>query len=612
MTTFALDDKTPANAASAPRPDAGSGGSPVEQRHFAAAAHEFMVPESVLLGVSYQESLWDAHRGEHNTIGGYGPMGLTDLTASMAHGSALASLSSDASLHTLTEAAALTGAPADRVRADVRENIRAGAALLASYEKQLTGGTPSDPDEWFGAVARYSGSPNETAAGHFARHVFERMRTGVERTTADGQWVRLAAQPSLRANTGQLAMLHLKKTSSAGTECPPDMDCRLALATTTAYQVADRPTDGMEIKYIVIHDAESSYQNAIAAARAPGSKSAANYVMRAFDGAVTQTVADKNLALHANNFWFGMHSIGIEHEGFAARGATWYTQAQYQNTADLVRYLARKYGIPLDRQHILGHDNVPGPLDAYVAGMHWDPGPYWDWDRFMMLAGAKTERGKHGVGPVGTAVTIAPDFAHNEQTVKVCANDDPTGATTACTEASAPSNLLYVRTAPSASAPLAGDPYVHHDGSAGTKAISDWSSTVCAGQQFVVADREGDWTGIWYGGRKVWFDNPKGRNTIPAEHVKIVRPAGGSGASVFGMVYPDASEYPSDLEPGVAPPLNRYTLPTGQAYVATQPPVHPDDFISADDRYVRGAGEVYTIQYNHRVALVRATEISVS
>src|SRR2546429_5698423 len=48
------------------------------QADFAAAAQRYGVPASVLLGVSYLESRWDAHQGEPSTDGGYGPMNLTD------------------------------------------------------------------------------------------------------------------------------------------------------------------------------------------------------------------------------------------------------------------------------------------------------------------------------------------------------------------------------------------------------------------------------------------------------------------------------------------------------------------------------------------------------
>src|SRR5687768_8394455 len=51
------------------------------QRAFSAAAEEFQVPESVLLGVSYLESRWDAHAGRPSNDAGFGPMHLTDAAA---------------------------------------------------------------------------------------------------------------------------------------------------------------------------------------------------------------------------------------------------------------------------------------------------------------------------------------------------------------------------------------------------------------------------------------------------------------------------------------------------------------------------------------------------
>ncbi|MCX5316435.1 N-acetylmuramoyl-L-alanine amidase [Streptomyces sp. NBC_00154] len=143
---------------------------------------------------------------------------------------------------------------------------------------------------------------------------------------------------------------------------------------------------------------------------------AAHYVMRSSDGAVTQMVPTKDIAFHAGNYSSNLHSIGIEHDGYAAHGATWYAEAQCEATAELVKYLAGRFQIPLDRQHIIGHDNVPGPDSASVSGMHWDPGSSWDWDQFMALLGAHGKEW-HGVGGTGSVVTIAPGFAHNKQTV---------------------------------------------------------------------------------------------------------------------------------------------------------------------------------------------------
>ena len=83
------------------------------------------------------------------------------------------------------------------------------------------------------------------------------------------------------------------------------------------------------------------------------------YTLRASDGHIAQHVKAKDVAWHAGNWYVNAKSIGLEHEGYAARG-TWYTEAMYRSSAKLVRYLADRYDIPLDRQHILGHDVVQG------------------------------------------------------------------------------------------------------------------------------------------------------------------------------------------------------------------------------------------------------------
>jgi hypothetical protein len=175
---------------------------------------------------------------------------------------------------------------------------------------------------------------------------------------------------------------------------------------------------------------------------------------------------------------------------------------------------------------------------------------------------------------VGSAVTIAPAFSGNKQTVQVCPSDDGSGNTTSCTDQTGASNFVYLRTGPSATAPPFADPAIHPDASAaGTREISDWGDTAEAGQQFVVAGQSGDWTAIWYSGHKVWFDNPGGIDTRPAPGAKVLRSAGSAAVPVFGEGYPQPSEYPAGLTPSSQQPLSAYAWPAGQAYVATAPPM---------------------------------------
>ncbi|WP_405655323.1 N-acetylmuramoyl-L-alanine amidase [Streptomyces sp. NBC_00019] len=592
-----------------------SSGTTSRQQALVSAAAEYHVPPGVLLALSYQESRWESHGTQASTDGGYGVMHLTDVTPDMLAGGGagavgradLKSLAADPALHTLQRASELTGLSARRLRADDVANIRGGAALLASYEKELVGGTPTDASQWYGAVARYSQAKQRQGAVSFADRVFRTLRSGATATTQDGQEVRLTADPSVEAMPSQIAALRLKAAATTDTECPPAVRCTFVTGSPAGGQVSERPANGIRIDTIVIHDLETTYDAGVAGLANPTNTTSTHYVMSS-EGAVTQMVPTKNIAFHAGNYSTNLHSIGIEHEGFAVQGAAWYTEAQYEATAALVQYLAARFDIPLDRQHVIGHDNVAGPNSALVSGMHWDPGPAWDWQHFMDLLGTPSN-GLPGVPQTGEVVTINPPFAENEQTLQVCPSDDPTGQTTTCTERRQQANFVYLRTSPSETAPLFGDQAIHGT-AAGTDRINDWGSTAQSGQQFVVADVQGDWTAIWFSGTKVWFHNQDGVNTKISYGVKVIRPAGTGPVSVYGSSYPDKTEYPVGLGASTQAPLSMYSIPVGQAYVATTEPAATDDYFPSSGAVVIGGKKMYTVQFNHRVALVYAGDVT--
>ncbi|GHJ37453.1 N-acetylmuramoyl-L-alanine amidase [Streptomyces sp. TS71-3] len=588
------------------------------QLQFQQAATEYQVPLAVLMGVAHEESGWLAHKG-YSTGGGWGLMNLTDVTPQMlATGDAGAAGRKDMAAvvdrpqsHTLQKASDLTGISEDDLRHDTGSNIRGGAALLASYQKQLAGKVGGKPSDWTGAVARYSQMSDKKAAKGFADDVFHTIRSGGKGKVAADQSVHLSADPSAQPSEAQVDRLKLKDVSAPEAECPATVNCQFVPADPSNGQVSDRPANGIKITEIVLHTTEESYADTITTFQTPGGSSA-QYVMQSSDGAVTQMVPNKDVAFGDGNYWSNLHSVQIEHEGFSARGAEWYTDAAYKQTARLVQYLAARYGVPLDRQHIVGHDDVPAPSDSGLAGQHWDPGYAWDWSRFMRLVGSPTDLGRHGVGPVGSAVTIAPGFAGNEQSYTVCPEDDPTGGTPECTKITAPSNSLFVRSAPADDAPLLLDPVLHPDATAGTDRVNDWSDTVQDGQQFVVAGKQGDWTAIWFDGQKGWIHNPGGRNTLPAHGVRIVKAAGDTAAPVYGTAYPDAAEYPAGHSPSTQKPLTaaNYKIPAGQAYVADQQAVPSDDFFAKDGVVVTGAKKYYTIQFNHRYVQVDSADVT--
>lgn len=159
---------------------------------------------------------------------------------------------------------------------------------------------------------------------------------------------------------------------------------RWVAASPANFRWADRPRD-YAVDRVVVHVTQGDYGSAVAAFRDPGHRAAAHYIVRG-DGRVTQLVRELDVAFHAGNREYNERSVGIEHEGFVDRPED-FTDALYAASARLAAAVCRRYRIPVDREHLIGHSEVPG-------ADHTDPGRYWDWDRYLRLVrGAHAETG---------------------------------------------------------------------------------------------------------------------------------------------------------------------------------------------------------------------------
>lgn len=150
------------------------------------------------------------------------------------------------------------------------------------------------------------------------------------------------------------------------------------------YTVANRPISH-QIRGIVVHVTQGSWSSALNWFQNPTAQASTHYTIRSSDGFVGQSVAEKDIAWHAGNWSYNQVSIGIEHEAFVENPA-WYTEAMYDSSAWMSAYLCYKYGIPVSRYRIIGHNEVPDPYDPGQfggGGNHTDPGYYWDWDKYM-------------------------------------------------------------------------------------------------------------------------------------------------------------------------------------------------------------------------------------
>ncbi|WP_226961838.1 MULTISPECIES: N-acetylmuramoyl-L-alanine amidase [Streptomyces] len=651
------------------------------QRAFDEAADEYGVPESVLLGVAYLQSRWDGHAGAASVSGGYGPMHLTDVAIALAedasaaghhgaghHGVGAEDPRGDAARplapagaatragdpghateashaaearaaverSTLPLAAELTGLPAEELRTEAAANVRGGAALLAHAQRELGAPPSADPADWYGAVAAYPGADTAPAARAFADEVYRVIAEGQRRTTAEGQRVELPAA-EVTPDTATAEALGLPDAErDPAVECPRRISCtwlpapyeELGDGDYGNHDLADRPAS-QAIESIVIHDTEATWETTLDLVQDPTYVSW-HYSLRSADGHVAQHVATKDVGWHAGNWYVNATSIGLEHEGFLTDPDAWYTEAMYRSSARLVRYLAERYDIPLDRHHILGHDNVQGPTEESVAGMHTDPGPYWDWSHYFELLGAPFDERRAGAdatdagadadgagadadgagaagGPRAGVVTIAPDYEEHTPEFTDCA-----GAGSAC--APHGSSAVRLHTAPDHEAPLVSDFGTHPDDGRSTIGVNDVGARATAGQQFAVAGRQGDWTAIWYLGQRAWFHNPAEAPTAhPARGWVATGRPGAESIPVYGRAYPEAGAYPAGVPVQPVVPLE-YEIPADQEYVVglrTDSTYYWATTFDPAGHQVISGEEYYQVQLGHRVAYVRADDVTV-
>ena len=154
-----------------------------------------------------------------------------------------------------------------------------------------------------------------------------------------------------------------------------------------SYTKASRSPKAHTITTIVIHATDGGSLTGNGWWLSAGHSHASAHYVVSRDGSIVQLVHLSDIAWHAGNWKVNQHSIGIEHVGdtYDPNG---FTNAQYQQSARLVAWLVRRYGIPVDRQHIIGHSQVPDPNDPSALGgsdHHTDPGPYWRWGYYLNL-----------------------------------------------------------------------------------------------------------------------------------------------------------------------------------------------------------------------------------
>ncbi len=140
------------------------------------------------------------------------------------------------------------------------------------------------------------------------------------------------------------------------------------------------------IHWIVIHVTEGGFAGTLAWLRNPASHASANFVVSR-TGTIVELVPKRDIAWQAGNWVVNRQSVGIEHVGLTESPAG-FTPAEYRASAQLAAYIARTSLMPIDRDHIIGHYQVPDPNDPLLGGGidgHTDPGRFWNWSKYIRL-----------------------------------------------------------------------------------------------------------------------------------------------------------------------------------------------------------------------------------
>lgn len=141
-----------------------------------------------------------------------------------------------------------------------------------------------------------------------------------------------------------------------------------------------RSRKGAKVDRIIIHTMEGTFKGTQSWFQKAGRPvpTAAHYLI-SVDGDICQMVPDENAALHCGSkteAGWNQRSIGIEHEGFAKEQQ--FSLPMLSSSAKVVAIMAKKFDIPCDRIHIIGHNEVPGVT-------HTDPGDHWPWEQYISL-----------------------------------------------------------------------------------------------------------------------------------------------------------------------------------------------------------------------------------
>ena len=281
--------------------------------------------------------------------------------------------------------------------ADLSAGTEAGARVLDDLALQLGISNRGDPAAWAPVVEMLSGHLFERDQIDYRAQVFRLLRYG----------------GALEARAGEVILLPARADVPVGlTLAPPPLaplgepEYPGALWFETSCVDKCRAYRNGPISMIAIHDTEGGWNASVATLQNDPLKSV-HYIVDKDGSRVGQFIPESYTGWQVGNTWYNARMVGIEHVGKASEDD--YQTEMYVTSADLAKTIAARYALPLNRQTVVAHMEVPNgnqiPADSppcpdspsecmwntSYGGMshHTDPGIYWEWGQYMDLLGGQ-------------------------------------------------------------------------------------------------------------------------------------------------------------------------------------------------------------------------------
>ena len=325
------------------------------EKYFSSAASEFAVPLEILRAYGQVQSNWA--QVSESMYGSWGIMGLIENNIS----------------RQISEAAALLHITPDDIKNEAFSNIRAAAALLSSLQQKK--GNARTPEDWFESVCVLTGLPERDLQESLAQRVYRVMREGSKTVSIWGEIIFINPSgtisiPSLPPATKDDAAISL---TSSGI---PDNACAtLNNAATCNYGM--RPAG--PIKYYFIHYiATGTFEGTISWFKNCSSGVSAHYVVRNFDGFITQMVDETDRAFSQGASEYNNYGIGVEHEVLATNLSMWDSEPMLREAGKLAADVCNRYNLPKQRRvsngdaGIYGHSDVTATACPNLTQARWD------------------------------------------------------------------------------------------------------------------------------------------------------------------------------------------------------------------------------------------------